>query len=377
MARSSEIVRQWEILREIDTARTGTPIARLAALLRVHPRTIRRDLDALARAGFPLFDDKVNGTSMWKLNARPFRGLEQLGLSTMELCALYFGRTILASAGAMPLANDMDRAFTKFESALPEPTRRFLDRLPVMIKSKMTGRRKQDARKTREVLARVTDAALARRRVEMTYHSASSRRTKQYVVEPLRMTAADGGMYVTAWVPEYDEMRTFALERIKGLGVLDEHFEMRTLPPEPFANSLGAFSGRPELVEIEFDAAVADYVASREWHRSQEIAVRDDGSVLMRLCVSNDTPLRTWILGFGGAARVVAPLALARNIFEEIQSARERYMPKLKFEMLRVRPEAVLPPTHLRQGYGGQEGGSYEDARESRQLALPAAVRRA
>src|ERR1700730_18791786 len=101
MARSTELVRQWEILREIDGARTGIPIAKLAARRHVHPRTIRRDLDALARAGFPLYDEKVTGTSMWKLNAKPFRGLEQLGLSTMELCALYFGRTILSSAGMM------------------------------------------------------------------------------------------------------------------------------------------------------------------------------------------------------------------------------------------------------------------------------------
>ena len=336
MARSSEIVRQWEILREIDGARTGIPIAKLAALRQVHPRTIRRDLDALARSGFPLFDEKVNGTSMWKLRAKPFRGLEQLGLSVMELCALYFGRTVLSSAGALPLADEMDHAFTKLESALPDATRRFLDRLPMMIKSKVTGRRKQDARKAREILARITDAALARRRVEMTYHSASSRRTKKYVVEPLRMTAADGGMYVTAWVPEYDEMRTFALERVRTLGVLDEIFELRTLPPEPFANSIGAFSGRPELVEIEFDADIADYIASREWHKSQEIFVRDDGSILMRLCVCNDRPLKTWILGFGGAAWVITPSALAQEVLDEIQVARERYMPKLKFEPLKM-----------------------------------------
>jgi predicted DNA-binding transcriptional regulator YafY len=344
MARSSELVRQWEILREIDGARTGIPIAKLAALRHVHTRTIRRDLDALARSGFPLFDEKINGTSMWKLNAKPFGGLEQLGLSTMELCALYFGRTILSSAGVMPLADEMDHAFAKLDSALPEATRRFLDRLPQMIKAKTTGRRKQDVRKAREIVGRLTDAALMRRRVEMTYHSASSRRTKRYVIEPLRMTAADGGMYLTAWVPEYDELRTFALERVRTLGVLDEHFEMRTLPPEPFANSIGAFSGRPELVEIEFDAEIADFVASREWHRSQEITVRDDGSILLRLCVCNDRPLRTWVLGFGGAARVVAPATLASAILDQVETARERYMPKFKFEMLRI-----LPP----------EGGNY------------------
>ena len=285
----------------------------------------------------------------------------------MELCALYFGRAVLSSAGALPLADEMDHAFAKLESALPDATRRFLDRLPMMIKSKVTGRRKQDARKAREILARITDAALARRRVEMRYHSASSRRTKTYVVEPLRMTAADGGMYVTAWVPEYDEMRTFALERVRTLGVLDEIFELRSLPPEPFANSIGAFSGRPELIEIEFDAGIADYIGSREWHKSQEIFVRDDGSILLRLCVCNDRPLRTWILGFGGAAHVVTPKALAQEILGEIQTARERYMPTLPFDSRRPSTRSV------RSGQSSLSPGRFEPIKmtiERRQLSV-------
>src|SRR3954466_10631836 len=118
MARNTELVRQWEILRDIDSARTGIPMARRGAARGVPPRTIRRDLDALGRAGFPVFDEKVNGTSMWKLSARPFRGLEQMGLGTMELCAMYLARTVLSSAGAMPMADEMDRAFAKIESAV-------------------------------------------------------------------------------------------------------------------------------------------------------------------------------------------------------------------------------------------------------------------
>ena len=342
MARSTELIRQWDILREIDNARTGIAIARLAEKRDVHPRTIRRDLEALVRAGFPLFDEKVNGTSMWKLNARPFRGLEQLGLSVMELSALYFGRTLLAAAGVTPMAEEMTRAFNKLESALPESTRKFLDRLPVMIKAKATGARRQNTKRTREIVTRITEASLARRRVEMTYHSLSSRRTKRYVVDPLRLTAADGGMYLTAWVDAYDEMRTFAVERIRTLGVRDDHFELRPLPAEPFANSLGAFSGRPELIEIEFDAEVSAYVAAREWHRSQEIRTREDGSIVMRLAVCNDRPLRTWVLGFGGAARVVAPASLARDICEEFDAGLERYTPRLPFEALPpLRPSPV------------------------------------
>ena len=69
MARSTEVIRQWEILRAIDAARTGLAITKLATTLVVHERTIRRDIEALSKAGFPLYDDKTNGTPMWKLSA--------------------------------------------------------------------------------------------------------------------------------------------------------------------------------------------------------------------------------------------------------------------------------------------------------------------
>jgi predicted DNA-binding transcriptional regulator YafY len=117
---------------------------------------------------------------------------------------------------------------------------------------------------------------------------------------------------------------------------MDEHFEPRPLPPEPFGNSLGVHTGSPELVEIEIDPRAAAYVREREWHRSQEILEREDGSLLVRLCVCNDRPLRSWILSLGAMARVVSPAGLAQQIFDEIDEARERYQPRFKLEMLRM-----------------------------------------
>jgi predicted DNA-binding transcriptional regulator YafY len=336
MARNAELIRQWEILREIDGARTGIAVAKLASMQQVHQRTIRRDVDALCKAGFPLYDDKVNGTSMWKLRAKPFRALAETGLSITELCALYFSRTMIATLTGAPFLDDVERALAKLERALPAASRKYLDRLPVLVKAKATGRKKQDGRKTREIVARAVDASLTCRRMTMRYNSFSSHRTKDYVVEPLRLSYAAGGIYLTAWVPEYSETRTFAIERIRTLAVMDEHFEPRPLPPEPFANSLGVHTGSPELIEIEVDARAADYVKEREWHRSQEIAEREDGSLLLRLCVCNDQPLRSWILSLGALARVVAPSRLAQDIFEEMQHACERYTPRLMVEPLRM-----------------------------------------
>lgn len=339
MARNAEVTRQWQVLRDIDAARTGITIPKLAAAREVHQRTIRRDIDALSCAGFPIYDEKINGTTMWKLRARPFRGLEEMGLSMMELCALYFSRALLSSLAGAPFQDDAERALDKIQRALPAGCRKFLDGLPVAIKAKFAGRTKYDPRKTREVVQRVTEALLAHRRLAMRYHSHSSQRTRDYVVEPLRMSYADGGTYLTAFVPAYGETRTFAIERIRALSTMDEAFAPRPLPTEPFTHSLGAHSGSPERVELEFNPSVAGYVTTREWHRSQRCLARADGSVLMQLDVCIDRPLRTWILGFGAAVRVIAPEGLALEICDTLDEARAAYSRRLQFP--RVTPGFV------------------------------------
>lgn len=118
MARNAEVIRQWEVLRDIDGARTGIGVAKLAAARRVHQRTIRRDIEALAAAGFPLYDDKVNGSTLWKMRGRPFRGLEDRGLSVTELCALHFSRTLLGAMAGAPFQDDAERAFNRIGQAL-------------------------------------------------------------------------------------------------------------------------------------------------------------------------------------------------------------------------------------------------------------------
>ncbi|MEO5896879.1 MAG: transcriptional regulator, partial [Vicinamibacterales bacterium] len=326
MARNSEVVRQWEILRAVDGARNGIVIGKLASQLNVCTRTIRRDLSALGRAGFPIYDDKVNGTSMWKLNARPFHRLEQLGLGLMEICALYLSRTMLTTLGAGPLVDDAERAFIKIEKALPAECRKFLDRLPGVLKAKTSGPKIQDDRKVGEILGRAVDATLLHRRATMRYASVSSRRTKEYVVEVQRIVYAAGGIYLAAWVPEYSQMRTFAAERIETFGLMDEVFHPRPLPPEPFADSMGVNSGTPEKIVVEFEPEAAIHVRTRLWHKSQQMDQLPNGRLRVTLNVCNDYALRAWVLGFGADALVVQPEALARDVFEAADLTRRRYL---------------------------------------------------
>ena len=95
-------------------------------------------------------------------------------------------------------------------------------------------------------------------------------------MHPYRLAYAQGGLYLLAYVPEYREVRTFAVERIQDMSLLEERFTpIEELPDAAFPHSLGVHSGPPERVEIDFEPAVADYVRAREWHPSQQL--RDAG----------------------------------------------------------------------------------------------------
>jgi predicted DNA-binding transcriptional regulator YafY len=160
----------------------------------------------------------------------------------------------------------------------------------------------------------------------MRYFSATSRRAKTYVVQPYRLALAHGGVYIVAWVPVYDEFRTFAVERIERLSIKDETFRRtRDLPDDVFGASMGVFSGPPEAIELEFDAKIAPYIRGRLWHDSQQIDERLDGRLTMKLRVSDDWALRSWLLGFGAAVRVVRPQALAEAIASELARASAVY----------------------------------------------------
>jgi predicted DNA-binding transcriptional regulator YafY len=336
--RNAEVIRQWTILRDLEASRRLT-IDDLAGRTGVTTRTIRRDLEALQAAGFPLFDEAHDGRKYWTLQQRAFKRLDDTGFTFAELSALYFSRTLVECLAATPFRRDVRVAFDKLAAALTPGMRQFLDRLPLAIQAKAepgvraaegaAGEGAVDARQAAARsgrIAQLVDCILQHRRIVMRYDSLSSNRQKEYLLEPYRIVFAQGGLYLLAFVPEYAEMRTFSVDRILSVSPTDDRFEPIDLEEDAFAHSLGVHQGTPpEQIEIVFDASIARFVRERMWHPSQDVRAQDDGSVLLRLHVSNDWALRSWILGFGPLARVVAPPALVAQIRDEIERAAALY----------------------------------------------------
>src|SRR6476646_2490410 len=160
--RNAEVIRQWTILREIERTRgLGATIDDLAALCGVTTRTIRRDLQALEEAGFPLFDDKTHddGKTRWRVNGQAFKGLSA-GLTVSELCALYFSRSLLESLSGTPFRDDVESAFEKLATVLTPHMRQFLDQLPRVIATKGDPARRKDDPRQQRLIARALEATL-------------------------------------------------------------------------------------------------------------------------------------------------------------------------------------------------------------------------
>ena len=323
MARGKEIVRLLKILRNLEAARTNT-IPKLAIELECTERTVRRDLDALQRAGFPIYDERVNGTTFWRLDTKVPKGLERTSLTFSELCALYASRALLEHFAGSYLVSDLQSAFAKFEAAFTPKMKKLLDQMPQAIRAK--GSPKRAGRDTYATTSRLLEAIVDHQVIGMRYHSHASRRDKDYLLHPYRIVFAQGGLYLMAFVPVYSQVRAFALERIRKLSPTKDTFTpISELDGEPFGHSMGVHQGKPVKVQLRFRPEIADTIRERTWHPSQQFRERSDGSVVMTLQVCDDYALRAWILGFGHLVRVLGPDNLVDWARNELDAAREQY----------------------------------------------------
>jgi proteasome accessory factor B len=326
MPRNQEVIRQWRVLHALESSRHGAAIDALANAVDVTTRTIRRDLAALQDAGFPLYDEKDDeGRVRWRLDGQVLKGLET-GFTLAEVCALYLSRNLLESVAGTPFQRDLGLAFSRLERMLSPRMRQFLDRLPSVLAAK-PGPRTRGGESSGDLVARLLEATLHSRVARMRYDSVSSARVKDYVVHPYRLAFAQGALYLLAFVPEYKDVRTFAVDRIASVSLDKQTFTpTQAVGSEVFANSLGVNTGPAERVEVEFDSRVAPYVRARVWHTSQETRENGDGRIVLAMNVCHDWALRSWILSWGPFARVLTPASLVTDVSGELRAAHQQYV---------------------------------------------------
>lgn len=301
-------------------AHPGARVADVAQVFGVTERQLLSDLNVLWFSGLPglamgdyieVDMEAVEGEGVISVTnadylARPLR------LGTDEALALLVALRWLAAVPGVTDREAVGRALAKLERAAGTAADRAADvRVEV------------DAGAVEEVAATVRQALQEGRRLHLAYWVPGRDETTERDVDPMRLFAAGGQLYLEGWCRRVEAVRLFRLDRVAGVALLDLPAQVPA-GVRPRDLSAGLFQPAPDdrLVTLELDPA-AHWVA--EYYPVEAVEDAGDG----RLRVGLRTPDPRWatrlVLRLGGAGRVVDPPELAAEVREHARAALAAY----------------------------------------------------
>ncbi len=324
MARGDQLARQWKIIQSLIASRWGRSASDLAEDLHCHRRTVYRDLEALQVAGFPVYTDRIEGKNMWSLLDSAKHSIP-IPFSLPELMALYFSRGMMKVLKDTVFFDSLESLFEKIKTTLPQEYIEYLGRMTESLE--VGARPYKQYGKIRDIIDRVSQAAVQKRLIEIVYYTMSRKSQTRRKVAPFKIWFFDGTFYLIGHCGLREDIRIFALDRIKELVVTDESFEMpEDLNIDDFMkSSFGVFYGRPVKVRVWFAADVAEYIREKIWHDTQKIASQKDGSIIYEAEVAGTQEIKFWILRWGAKAKALEPESLRKEIRLEAEAMLENY----------------------------------------------------
>jgi len=325
MARGDQLARQWTIIQNLLTSRTGRGVSELAETLGCHRRTVYRDLEALQSAGFPLYSDQdEEGRARWFLIESARRSIP-IPFSMTELMALYFSRDWLRVLENTVFHEALESLFKKVKATLPPDTDHYLEAFQRSIKVGFQPHKHYGA--FRETLDRVNRAIVDCRRLRIDYFTMSRKRRSRRDIAPYRLWFFDGTFYLIAYCYRRRDVRVFAVDRIRSVEMREDTFQR---PAEGVLDrfmetSFGVFQGAKTRVKIRFSPDVAGYIREKTWHATQTLTTLKNGALLFEAEVAGTEGIKHWVLQWGAHAEVLAPAALRRSIRQEAAGMLEQY----------------------------------------------------
>jgi predicted DNA-binding transcriptional regulator YafY len=182
----------------------------LARALEVSRRTVYRDIAHLQGSGLPIEGEAGVGYVL-----RPGFSLPSLTFTHEQLDALAVALSFAERVDDPALAQAAREVRAKLQASLPEPELRRLVDAPYFSLSRKTG--------AADHAARLRVAIRLRRMVWLAYVDAAGAASERRL-RPLAVWTFEAGWMVSGWCDLRGDFRTFRLDRIARLEVLEERF---------------------------------------------------------------------------------------------------------------------------------------------------------
>jgi predicted DNA-binding transcriptional regulator YafY len=318
----SQAARLHDVIRLLE-ARHGATVDELAEECDVTRRTIYRDLGVIEEAGYPLVKEAgADGRMLYRF-LTGFSKIPPITFSLSELMTLFLCRGQLAFLRGTPFQDDLDAVFNRIRAGLPPRSVAHLERLAEAVTPRFQGLR--DYREKRHILEALRRALLFQFRTVIRY-APPNRPVCDYPFDPYTLLFYQNSLYLGGYAHNRRDLRLFLLDRIQGVNVKEERFEM----PEDFSTSdltgtgFGLVDETPMEIRVRFFPEVVHLIRERIWHSSQTITDEADGSVILSLFVGGEKEILAWLYSYLPHVEVLAPEPLREAFREGIVRALDR-----------------------------------------------------
>ena len=330
--------RRLDLLREkLGAHAAGLTLGEIAGMLRVTTRSVRRYLRELALVTeIESIPARPGGAHLWRI--KPSERGRSVSLRRTQAYALLAARRVFDVFRGSALFDEIDVALRDVAQVARRPLVRPAVRGDIGSDARLEDRFACVPSVARVYGTRSDDIdaafqAMAELRVLRFRYSDDSGKESRVTSHPYALVVHGGSITCVAYDLGHALTRPFMFDRMGELEASDkERFEL----PDDFAiddwlqGDFGvAHAARTIRFLVEFEPRVADLVRLRRVHPSQKLALAADGRVRASMTLPESPEIvahvRSWILGFGSAARVLEPREFAAEIAHELRRAADRY----------------------------------------------------
>jgi predicted DNA-binding transcriptional regulator YafY len=336
MARNEQLIRQHKLLQLLENYKFGRTLEELRnelveslGLGSLHERSVRRDLEALQAAGFPLQAFDSQRGKVWKLAAGS-RGAFKITASATELIALSLSRDLLYPLAGTPFWQGIETFWSKLQDELPSSVWDHYDEYRQVLY--VRGMPSKNYQRQHGILSSLHRAINEHRVVNVEYQ-AIGKDPAWRKIEPYAVVFYQSSLYIIAAVHEAppeasDRVRHWKLDRFLKADVLDQWFK---LPPDfdleqHLGASLGIFAGgKPKDFRVKVSSYGARWVTEDPWHPDQQIERLADGGIVVTVKAAHELEIIPRVLALGTEAELLSPASSRKRIAEMVAKMGSRY----------------------------------------------------
>lgn len=155
------------------------------------------------------------------------------------------------------------------------------------------------------------------------------RKGETYIVSPFRLIINDGNYYLLGYSDKFKKMRTYRVDRMKGLEILDSDREgeeiYKKIDIKDFIErKFSMFDGTVEKVKIQFTKDLLDSFIDR-FGSNKVYGIVDSNHYYISTFIEVSPPFFGWLCGFGNKVKIIEPMNVVNQFQKHLQKIIEKY----------------------------------------------------